>query len=93
VTTRKNRWVAKVKNRFHASAGGIVYQERRYYRQVAGFQESLTEGPGLWHAHAHILHKPGGKGLSANPPERTGEGKNLTLKRIKEQKAGHRKAA
>jgi len=30
-----------------------------------GFQESLTEGPGLWHAHAHILHKPGGKGGSA----------------------------
>ena len=93
MATRKNRWVAKVKtDSTHPQAGLFTKSATTIARSLASKKVS-PQGPGSGMRMLTYFINRAGKGLSATRRRELEKAKTLLSKRIKEQKAGNRKAA
>jgi hypothetical protein len=67
-------------DRLHSSPRRIVHEKRCNYRQVTGLKKSLAQRTQFRHAHAYVLHQPGGKGLERHQTAGTRKGEIIALK-------------
>ena len=93
MTARKKRWVAKVKtDSTHPQAGLFTKSAATIAKSLASRKVS-PKGPGSGMRMLTYFINRAGKGLSATRRRELEKAKTLLSKRIKEQKAGNRKAA
>jgi len=93
VTTRKNRWVAKVKTDSTHPQPGLFTKSAATIAKSLASRKVSPKGPGSGMRMLTYFINRAGKGLSATRRRELEKAKALLSKRIKERKAEHKKAA